>query len=339
MSESARRPMRVAVLGGGSWGTTVASLTAANAETTLWLRDAEICDQINRERCNGRYLDGLALDPALRATTDMEAAVGSADVLVVGAPSHAFREVMVAARPHVRPWIPVVSLSKGLEGGSHKRMTEIIAEELPGHPAGLLAGPNIAREILQGMAAAAVVAMTDEAIARSLQALFTGPVFRVYTNDDVIGCELGGPLKNVIAIASGMGDGLGVGDNTRAMVITRGLAELSRLGVALGGGAAAFAGLAGMGDLLTTCMSPHSRNRRVGEELGRGRKLDEIIADMRMVAEGVKTTPVVMELAAAAGVAMPIAREVSAVLAGEQGAADAFRGLRRLRPRSESHEG
>ncbi|MDN5939548.1 MAG: NAD(P)H-dependent glycerol-3-phosphate dehydrogenase, partial [Salinisphaera sp.] len=284
-------------------------------------------------------LDGLALDPALRATTDMEAAVGSADVLVVGAPSHAFREVMVAARPHVRPWIPVVSLSKGLEGGSHKRMTEIIAEELPGHPAGLLAGPNIAREILQGMAAAAVVAMTDEAIARSLQALFTGPVFRVYTNDDVIGCELGGPLKNVIAIASGMGDGLGVGDNTRAMVITRGLAELSRLGVALGGGAAAFAGLAGMGDLLTTCMSPHSRNRRVGEELGRGRKLDEIIADMRMVAEGVKTTPVVMELAAAAGVAMPIAREVSAVLAGEQGATDAFRGLRRLRPRSESHEG
>lgn len=331
--------MRVAVLGGGSWGSTVASLAATHGPTTLWLRNATICDQINREHRNGKYLGDLALHPALRATTALDEAVAAADVLVVGAPSHAFREVARAAAGHIRPWVPVVSLSKGLEQGSHRRMTQILEEELPGHPAGLLAGPNIAREVLQGMAAAAVIAMTDESIARSLQPLFSSPVFRVYTNTDVVGCELGGPLKNVIAISAGMGDGLGVGENTRAMVITRGLAEISRLGVALGGQAASFSGLTGMGDLLATCMSPHSRNRRVGEELGRGRKITEVVNAMHMVAEGIKTAPVVMELAGAQGVSMPIAREVAAVVADEQDAAAAFRGLRRIAPGSEQDEG
>jgi glycerol-3-phosphate dehydrogenase (NAD(P)+) len=228
---------------------------------------------------------------------------------------------------------------KGLEQDSQQRMTQIVHEELPGHPAGVLAGPNIAREVLQGMAAAAVLAMPDEEVARSLQPLFASPVFRVYTNCDVIGCELGGPLKNVIAISAGMAEGLGVGDNTRAMVITRGLAEITRLGVALGGHADTFAGLTGLGDLLATCMSPLSRNRQVGEQYAKGRRTADIVASMNMVAEGIKTSGVVMELAAKFGVQMPIANEVAAVVRGERGAVEAFRGLRRLAPGSEKCAG
>jgi glycerol-3-phosphate dehydrogenase (NAD(P)+) len=214
-------------------------------------------------------------------------------------------------------------------------MTQIIHAELPGHPAGLLAGPNIAREVLQGLAAAAVLAMPDAQVAHSLQPLFASPVFRVYTNTDVIGCELGGPLKNVIAISAGMAEGLGVGENTRAMVITRGLAEITRLGVALGGRAETFSGLTGLGDLLTTCMSPLSRNRQVGEQFAKGKTTAEIVASMNMVAEGIKTSSVVMELAAQHGIEMPIAAEVAAVVKGERGAVEAFRGLRRLAPGTE----
>jgi glycerol-3-phosphate dehydrogenase (NAD(P)+) len=235
--------------------------------------------------------------------------------------------------------VPVISLAKGLEQGTQRRMTEVIHEELPGHPAGLLAGPNIAREVLQGMAAAAVVAMPDRTIAEALQPLFSSSVFRVYTNTDVVGSELGGPLKNVIAISAGMGQGLGVGENTRAMVITRGLAEITRLGVALGGRHETFSGLTGLGDLLTTCMSPLSRNRQVGEKYAQGMKTAEIVASMNMVAEGIKTSSVVMELARKCGVDMPIAREVDAVVRGEHGAVQAFRGLRRLAAGAEQESG
>jgi glycerol-3-phosphate dehydrogenase (NAD(P)+) len=333
------RPMRVAVLGAGSWGTTVASLAARNAQTLIWARRAETVEQINREHRNEQYLKGLALHKKLRATLDMNEALRECDVLVMGVPSHSFRETLRQVSPHIRPWVPVISLAKGLEQGTQRRMTEIIQEELPGHPAGLLAGPNIAREVLQGMAAAAVVAMPDESIARALQPLFASSVFRVYTNTDVIGSELGGPLKNVIAISAGMGQGLGVGENTRAMVITRGLAEISRLGVAMGGRSETFAGLTGLGDLLTTCMSPLSRNRQVGEKYAQGMKTAEIVASMNMVAEGIKTSSVVMELAARYGVEMPIAREVAAVVKGEHGAAQAFRGLRKLAAGAEQESG
>jgi glycerol-3-phosphate dehydrogenase (NAD(P)+) len=329
------RPIRVAVLGAGSWGTTVASLAARNAETVIWARRAESADQIAREHRNDAYLKGLPLHPSLRATTALDEAVGHCDVLVVGVPSHSFRETLKVVAPLLRPWVPVLSLAKGLEQGSQQRMTQIIHEELPGHPAGLLAGPNIAREVLQGLAAAAVLAMPDAEVARALQPLFASPVFRVYTNTDVIGCELGGPLKNVIAISAGMADGLGVGENTRAMVITRGLAEITRLGVALGGAHETFSGLTGLGDLLTTCMSPLSRNRQVGEQFAKGRKTAEIVASMNMVAEGIKTSSVVMELAAQHGIEMPIAAEVAAVVKGERGAVEAFRGLRRLAPGAE----
>jgi len=233
--------------------------------------------------------------------------------------------------------VPVVSLSKGLEQGSHLRMTQVLEEELPGHPCGVLTGPNLAKEILAGDPAATVVAMDDHTIAEALQPLFVTERFRVYTNDDVVGCEIAGALKNVMAIASGMADGLGTGDNTRAAIITRGLAELSRLGAAMGGRLATFAGLAGMGDLIATCVSPQSRNRHVGEQLGKGRTIEEIVDEMRMVAEGVKTAPVVVELGRLYDVELPIADAVNAVVQGELSAADAYQVLLSRRYTAERH--
>jgi glycerol-3-phosphate dehydrogenase (NAD(P)+) len=319
--------MKVAVIGGGSWGTTVASLVARNCETILWARRPELAEEISSQRTNERYLPGFVLPETLRASADLEKAVREADVVVLGVPSHGFRETVLELRPYVRPWIPIVSLTKGIEHGSLMRMTEIVAELLPGHPAGVLTGPNLAREIMDGQAAASVIGMEDLVVAEVLQTVFAGGLFRVYTNHDVVGCELGGALKNVIAIATGIAQAISVGDNTRAMVITRGLSELSRLGVAMGGELDTFSGLAGMGDLLATCMSPFSRNRQVGEQLGRGRTIEEITADMNMVAEGVKTAGVVMELATRHDVEMPISEEMHAVLYEGRAAAEAYRGL------------
>jgi glycerol-3-phosphate dehydrogenase (NAD(P)+) len=233
----------------------------------------------------------------------------------------------------------VISLTKGLELDTRMRMTEIVKEVLPGHPVGVLTGPNLAREIMAGQAAAGVLAMEDEIIVRELQADFRSGLFGVYTNHDVIGCELGGVLKNIVAIAVGMGDGQGAGDNTRSALITRGLAEATRLGVAMGGKAETFAGLAGMGDMIATCISPQSRNRHVGVELGKGRKMDDIIADMVMVAEGVKSAPTVMALAEQYGVQMPIASDVYRVINGTQSASNAFRGLLRVSAGAESDPG
>jgi glycerol-3-phosphate dehydrogenase (NAD(P)+) len=330
-------PIRVAVVGAGSWGTTVAALASRNAPTILWARRPELADEIATDHRNSAYLEGFDLPEDLGATADLAAAVGRADVLVMGVPSHGMRDTLRELAPHVRPWIPVVSLAKGLEQGTHLRMTQVINQELPGHPVGVLTGPNLAKEILAGHAAATVVAFSDGHIATELQQLFAGEVFRVYTNSDVVGCEIAGALKNVVAIASGMADGLGTGDNTRAAVITRGLAELSRLGLALGGRLMTFAGLAGMGDLVATCISTQSRNRYVGEQLGRGRPIAEIVAEMNMVAEGIKTSSVVVELAERHEVEMPIAEEIHAVVHEGRSAVDAYRGLLRRESRSEMH--
>ncbi len=218
-------------------------------------------------------------------------------------------------------------------------MTEIINEVLPGHPSGVLTGPNLAREIMSGYAAASVIAMEDEIIVKELQKVFHSGLFRVYTNHDVIGCELGGVLKNIIAIAAGMGDGQGAGVNTRSAVITRGLAEITRLGVAMGGEPQTFAGLAGMGDLVATCTSPQSRNRTVGFELGKGRTIQEIIDEMFMVAEGVKSAPAVIALADEYGVEMPIAREVYETVQKQSDARKAFRGLLRSTAGAECEPG
>ncbi|MFD4265382.1 NAD(P)H-dependent glycerol-3-phosphate dehydrogenase [Rhodococcus sp. NPDC058481] len=329
------RPVRVVVLGAGSWGTTVAGLAARNTPTLLWARDPDTADEVNSEHRNSRYLGDRALPPDLRATSDLAEAANEADVLVVGVPSHAVRSTLSEISNGVRAWVPVLSLAKGLEPGTRQRPTEVIAECLPGHPVGLLAGPNIAREIVDGLAAASVVATQDDRVATALQPLFASPVFRVYRNTDVLGCELGGILKNIVAIAAGMADGLGVGDNTRAMVLARGLAEMTRLGEAMGANPRTFAGLTGVGDLIATCISPASRNRRVGEALARGLTVEQAVAELGQVAEGVKTAPTVMELARDFDVEMPIAAEVEAVVAGRRTAEDAYRGLRRVAPGGE----
>jgi glycerol-3-phosphate dehydrogenase (NAD(P)+) len=326
----------VTVIGAGSWGTTLASRCARRGPTTIWALEERVVDEINVDRSNSAYLKGFELPSALRATRSMEEAARDAEVVVMAVPSPYFRAVLKQAAPFIRRSLPVVSVAKGLEPESLLRMTEVIAQLLPDNPRAVLSGPNIAREIMAGYAAGAVVACRDAEVAESLQRLFNGGLYRVYTTDDVIGVELAGALKNVIAIAAGMADGVGVGDNTRALIITRGLAELTRLGVAMGGEPRTFAGLAGLGDLLTTCMSPFSRNRKVGEQLGKGRKLDDIVGEMRMVAEGVHTCRLILELARHHGVDMPITREIDRVVHGDVTALDAYRGLVRRPPGAES---
>lgn len=320
--------MNVTVLGAGSWGTTVASLTAALNPTILWARNPDVAAEINNAHTNAAYLPSVTLPRRLRATADLEEAVREADVLVIGVPSKGFRAAIEEARKSIRPWIPVVSLTKGIESGTLLRMTQIIEELLPGHPAAALTGPNLAREIMGGQAAASVIATEDLGVAAALQSVLSHRLFRVYRNHDLIGCEIGGALKNVIAIAAGMGEGLGVGDNTRSAVMTRGLAELTRLGVAMGAEPMTLSGLAGMGDLVATCMSPFSRNRTVGEMLGRGKPLDEILSEMHMVAEGVGTARTALSLAEKYDVDLPICEEIHKVVMGVQSALDAYRGLR-----------
>lgn len=330
--------MHVTVLGAGSWGTTMASLLAARHPTLLWARNPDTADEINDDHTNSGYLPGITLQRKLMATSDLEKAAKHAELLIVGVPTSAVRSTMELAAPWIHPWIPIVSLSKGLEQKTLMRMTEVISDVMPGRPVAALTGPNIAREIMAGQAAAAVIATEDLAVGRAIQSVLTRGVFRVYTNHDVIGCELGGALKNVVAIASGIAQGLGVGDNTRAMVMTRGLAELTRLGMAMGGELATFGGLAGMGDLITTCVSPHSRNRHVGEQLGQGRKLGDILGEMNMVAEGVKTATTARELAKRFDVPMPVCDQIYKVVNGRASAARAYAGLL-VRPGHENDPG
>ena len=308
---------KVGVIGAGSWGTTVALLAAHNASVTLWARRSELAATIRDRHENPAYLPGVRLPSALDASDSLVEVCDGADVVVVGVPSHGFRDVLSDAAASIRPDVPIVSLSKGVEQGTNARMTEVIADVLADHRRdriGVLTGPNLAAEVAAGQPAASVVAIADADAASRLQSLFMTPMFRVYTNPDVVGCEIAGALKNVVAIAVGIAHGLGYGDNAKAALITRGLAELARLGVTMGGDPLTFAGLAGMGDLIATCSSPQSRNRTVGVELGQGRSLDEIVASMRMVAEGVKSTAAVLELAAEHGIELPVAAFVGRVL-------------------------
>jgi glycerol-3-phosphate dehydrogenase (NAD(P)+) len=332
-------PLKVTVLGGGSWGTTIAAMVSRNSPVTLWARSATTVTQINDSHRNEAYLPGVDLPRKLKATEDLATAIAATDVLVVAIPSQHFRSVLTSASRLVTPGIPVISLTKGLEAGSNLRMTQVIEQVLPGHPAGVLTGPNLAREIMDGKAAASVIAMKEQTWLAPLQDTFGNSLFRVYSNTDVVGCELGGVLKNIVAIAVGIGDGRGAGDNTRAALITRGLAEITRLGVALGGRAETFAGLAGMGDMIATCTSPQSRNHYLGVQLGKGRDPDEVLAEMTMVAEGAKSAPAVVALAHEHGVSMPIAEEVLRVLTGESNSSRAFRGLLRVLARAESEPG
>jgi len=328
-------PINVAVIGAGSWGTTVAALAAVNTPTVLWARREQLAEAINRDHVNTDYLPQFALPPQLRATTSLEDAVANADVLVMAVPSHGYRDVAAEASQYLRAWVPVVSLTKGLERSSRKRMSEVTRDEMPGHPVAVLTGPNLAKEILAGQPAASAVAIDNADIANELQRIFSRPTLRVYTNTDVVGCEVGGVVKNVIAIAAGMAEGMGFGDNTRATLITRGLAEMTRLGIAMGGHAATFAGLAGMGDLIATCSSKQSRNNMVGYQLGEGRTIEDVLADMNMVAEGVKSSPSVLDLAKRYGVDMPITDQVVAVCHQGRSAKEALGALMQRGRKSE----
>ncbi|MEZ5169169.1 MAG: NAD(P)H-dependent glycerol-3-phosphate dehydrogenase [Acidimicrobiia bacterium] len=332
--------MKVGVVGAGSWGTAVAGIISDHADVVLWARRAEVADSVNTEHVNAAYLPDLQLPESLVASTSLEAVVRDADVVVMGVPSHGVRDVLTSAREWVGPSTPVVSLSKGMERETKLRGTQVILEVLEGHDTdsvGVLSGPNLAREVVAGQPAASVIAMEDESIAADLQGLFMTPTFRVYTNPDVIGCEIAGALKNVMAIAAGIASGLGYGDNTMAALLTRGLAELTRLGLAAGGHAMTFGGLAGVGDLIATCTSEKSRNRTVGYELGKGRSLDEITSSMNMVAEGVKSTAAVLELAHDHDVEMPIAEQVGAVLYEGREPQDIVPALMLREAKSEAH--
>ncbi len=283
----------------------------------MWARRDELAKTVNQRHENPDYLSGHQLDVGLAATSDLAEAISDADVVVMAVPSHGFREVFSRISPELGSEVAVVSLTKGIEEDTLQTMTQVVNTSAPHHDetrVGVLTGPNLASEVIVGQPTAAVIAMPDRVTAGLVQDALMGPSFRVYTNDDVIGCELGGAMKNVMAIAAGLSDGLGFGDNTRAALITRALAELTRLGVHLGGRPATFAGLAGMGDLIATCSSPLSRNHRVGVALAGGKALEDITAEMNMVAEGVKTTRGVLGLASRADVEMPIAAHVGRVL-------------------------
>ena len=306
---------KVAFIGAGSWGTATASLVARKEkyETVLWARRAELAETINLYHENPEYLPELELPPSLRATNDLEEAIDNAQVIVMGVPSHGFRAVLKDVSGLVDGNPTFVSLTKGLEVDTHKRMSEVLAEEVRGildENISVLTGPNLAKEVVKGFPAASTIACRDESSAERLQEIFQAPTFRCYRNVDVVGCELGGAFKNVIAIAAGMADGLGLGDNTKATVMTRGLAELARFSVKFGAQPLTFLGLAGVGDLIATCASPQSRNHSVGIELGKGRKIDEIIDSMNMVAEGVKSCKPILELGRAKDVWMPITENV-----------------------------
>jgi glycerol-3-phosphate dehydrogenase (NAD(P)+) len=314
----------IAVLGAGSWGTTLADLLARKGDTVrLWAYEPEVVEAVNREHLNPVFLEGVALAPGLRAFGDPSEAVGGADVIVSAPPSHVLRQVLRRVQSAVRPGALVVSATKGIEADSLALMSAIVAECLPGVRFAALSGPSFALEVARGQPTAVVAAARDEATARDAQRVFATPTFRVYSNQDVVGVELAGALKNVIAIAAGILEGLGLGHNPRAALITRGLAEITRLGVAMGADPLTFAGLAGMGDLVLTATGGLSRNRSLGVALGRGETFDSYHRAHRSVAEGANTSRAGVALAKRMGVEMPITQQVSDVLFGGKPPRDA----------------
>ncbi|MFP5224539.1 MAG: NAD(P)H-dependent glycerol-3-phosphate dehydrogenase [Actinomycetota bacterium] len=308
---------KVAVLGSGSWGTAFAAVVARNGvPTTLWARRTDAAQEIELRHTNESYLPGIELPAMLGATTDMQEAVHQAELVVMGVPSDGFRDRCQEVAPMLKPDAVLVSLCKGIERASGRRMSQVAAEAagLPAERVAVISGPNLAKEVARGLPGATVAASVSEETARKVQALCHAPTFRVYTNTDVIGVEVGGAVKNIAAIAAGVADGYGYGENALSALVTRGLVEITRLGVALGANPITFVGLAGVGDLVATCMSKLSRNHHVGEELSKGRRLDDIIQSMNQVAEGVKSCGAILETAAELGVEMPIAERVGKVL-------------------------
>ena len=316
------------MLGGGSWGTALgAHLARSGHEVRLWLRSPEVARAINDRRENPVYLPGVALPAGLAATTDLAGATAAAETAFVVIPSEYCRAIYRQLRDVAPPGLVLVSATKGMETDTLSRMTEVAAREAPGHPLAVVSGPSFALEVAQGQPTTVVVAAVDLAVAEAVQRVLSSRTFRAYSSDDVVGVEVAGALKNVIAIAAGIIDGLGYGHNTVAALITRGLAEMTRLAVALGGRADTLSGLAGLGDLVLTCTGGLSRNRRVGQALGAGRTLAEAVSGTHMVAEGVRTTKAACALSDRAGIEMPIAREMQAVLYEGKAPRDAVEGL------------
>ncbi len=309
--------MKSAVIGGGSWGTALATVLCTKGPVCLWARSAEVAEGINTQHRNPRYQSDLDLPEALTATTDLAEAVEGAALVCTVVPSHAMRDVMGRAAPFLKPGTPIVSASKGIENDSLMTMEEVLTDVLPRSlrsELAFLSGPSFAAETIQKKATAVTVAARFHDVAEQVQMAFSTDWFRCYTTEDVTGVELGGALKNVVAIAAGMADGLGMGHNSRAALLTRGLAEISRLAVKLGANPLTLSGLAGMGDLVLTCTGSLSRNRHVGVELGKGKTIAQILGEMRQVAEGVKTAKSTHDLARREGVEMPIAREVYRII-------------------------
>ena len=329
--------MKTAVLGGGSWGTALAiHLARAGHGVHLWARDRAFVDEIAASRVNERYLPGVTLPAAIEPTDRLEAALDDARFIVLAIPSHGLRAVVRHALPHVAGNAVMVSTAKGLETDSLERMSQVIAEETAGRfPIVVLSGPSFAVEVARGLPTAVLAASEDAAAARAVQEHFRGPGLRLYENSDVVGVEIGGALKNVIAIAAGVVEGIELGHNALAALITRGLAEISRVACAEGGKRETLSGLSGLGDLVLTCTGDLSRNRRVGIELGRGRSLDEILGSMRMVAEGVRTTGAALALGARHGIELPIAAQMKEVLEGRTVPAEAIKTLMGRRQRAE----
>ncbi|HSH46747.1 MAG TPA: NAD(P)H-dependent glycerol-3-phosphate dehydrogenase [Longimicrobiales bacterium] len=330
---------RIGVVGAGSWGTTLANLLAKKGhDVHLWSYEEEVTLEINDGRVNASYLPDVELDGNLTSTSDLEEAVSGSSVVVSVSPSQHVRRVMSQAAGHMERETVVVSASKGIETSTLETMAEVLEDALPERShrtLTFLSGPSFAAEVAREQPTAVTVASRNGRVARRVQDLFQTDYFRVYTSHDVVGVELGGALKNVMALAAGMAAGLGLGHNTRAALITRGLAEMSRLGVALGANPLTFAGLAGMGDLILTCTGDLSRNRSVGYALGQGRKLDDILGEMRMVAEGVETTRAAHALAQQEEVEMPIVAEVHRVLFEGVAPAEAVRNLMEREPKAE----
>jgi glycerol-3-phosphate dehydrogenase (NAD(P)+) len=311
------REARIAVIGGGSWGTAFAAmLSERHAEVTLWVREPEVCAEIREGRENRSFLPGIPVPPGVLPTTDLAEALAGREIVAVAVPSPHVRALARQAAEHLSPSACVVSLAKGVENGTLQRMTEVLAEELPAFSGRLaaLSGPTFAREVAEGKPTGATLAAADERVAASLQAAFSGKRFRVYAETDVVGTEIGGALKNVLAIAAGMSDGLGFGHNARALLIARGLAEVARVGVCLGARPQTFAGLSGMGDLVLTCTGDLSRNRTVGMRVGRGEEIAGVLSGMRMVAEGVNSAQAAVGLSRRTGVPMPISEQVYKIL-------------------------
>ncbi|HJY85714.1 MAG TPA: NAD(P)H-dependent glycerol-3-phosphate dehydrogenase [Candidatus Acidoferrales bacterium] len=332
---------KIAIIGGGSWGTALAIVLARSPRShriALWVYETEISESLRTRRVNEVFLPGFTVPDEVEVTGDLAVALKQATVVLGVMPSAYARALYTEMLPHLEPQMAFVSATKGLEHSSHERTTEVIRQVLGQRfrpRVAALSGPTFAREVARGDPTAVVIASTDRQLAASVQDEFSGPTFRLYTNDDLVGVELGGAVKNVIAIAAGVCEGLGLGYNTAAALITRGLAEMTRLACALGARAETLGGLAGMGDLVLTCTGGLSRNRTVGVELGKGRKLDDIIGSMRMVAEGVGTTRATLELARKQRVEMPITEQMYAVLYEGRAPRDAIRELMERRLKQE----